>query len=85
MKSPKSPKPSLIPREEPARRALSIALSYAHLADKYDDILLETALHDTPKIRDLLIDVYGFNESDITVMCDDDPENPSTRGGVVGT
>lgn len=77
-----------IPSRGPIRRALCVAVRYAHL----EDLALETTSYDPPKIRDLLLgehilifpsfhlpastqticaDVYGWQESEITILSDD--------------
>ncbi|KAL6300410.1 peptidase C14, caspase domain-containing protein, partial [Sparassis latifolia] len=61
-----------VPVRPPARKALSVAAQYSRLKQIDEMYELEGTHNDPPRIRELLLDVYGYRDEDITILMDDE-------------
>ncbi|KAH9922519.1 caspase domain-containing protein [Fomitopsis serialis] len=77
---PVTPCQSPSQREEtPLKKALSIAVQYSSLST-YEPPLDLAGTHNDPKILSaLLVDLYGYDSNNITILMDDDPNGDPQR------
>ncbi|OCH87218.1 hypothetical protein OBBRIDRAFT_796394 [Obba rivulosa] len=67
----------------PARKALSVAVRYRHLKAVDPYLELPDTHNDPPIVHNLLTQVYGFNEEDITILMDDGHHVLPTRENIL--